>query len=70
MPLYGCYVIGRNWFFMVLQGTEYAVSNALNASDDDIYQIIAILRQVKTYIEGFIADEQNQPPKPLLAAQK
>lgn len=58
-PLYGCYVVGRSWFFVVLKGSEYAVSNAFNSSDDDIYQIIAILRQVKVYIEGFIAAEQN-----------
>jgi hypothetical protein len=53
-PIYGCYVIGRYWFFVVLKGKEYAVSNAYNASDDDIYQIIAILRQVKVYINEFI----------------
>jgi hypothetical protein len=49
-PLYGCYVIGRNWFFVILDSEKYAVSNAFNASDKDIYQIIAILRQVKTNI--------------------
>ncbi len=69
-PLYGCYVIGRYWYFVVLDGNEYAVSNSFNASTDEICQIIAILRQVKVYIEGFIAAEQNQPPMPPLAAQK
>ena len=54
--MYGCYVIGRNWFFLVLNGTEYAVSDAFVATQTDIYQIIAILRQVKTYIQGFIGD--------------
>lgn len=54
-PLYGCYVIGRNWFFVVLEGKQYAVSNAYVASHkDDIYQIIAILRQVKVYVNEFI----------------
>jgi hypothetical protein len=57
-PLYGCYVIGRYWSFVVLDGSEYAVSNSFNASDDDIYQIIAILRQVKVYIEAIIAAEK------------
>ncbi len=57
-PLYGCYVVGRNWFFVLLQGTEYAVSDAYVSSGNDIYQIIAILRQVKTYIEGFIAEQK------------
>jgi len=49
-PIYGCYVVGRNWFFMVLKDKEYAVSNAFNSSDEDIYQIIAILRKIKDYI--------------------
>lgn len=53
-PIYGCYVLGRNWFFVVLNNNEYAVSNSFNASDEDIYKIIAILRQVKTYILNII----------------
>lgn len=53
-PIYGCYVVGRNWFFMILQNNEYAVSNAFNASDEDIYLIIAILRKVKEYIAEIV----------------
>ena len=53
-PLYGCYVVDKHWFFVVLNGKEYAVSNAFNASDVEIYQIIAILREVKTYIQQFM----------------
>lgn len=49
-PMYGCYIVGRNWFFMILKDKEYAVSNAFNASDEDIYKIIAILRKIKDYI--------------------
>jgi hypothetical protein len=52
MPVYGCYVLGRSWFFVILNGKEYAVSNAYNASDDDIYTVIAILRKVKEYIQN------------------
>ena len=55
-PLYGCYIVGKQWFFVVLTGKEYAVSNAFNASDDDIYKIVAILRQVKVYIEQFMSN--------------
>ena len=49
-PIYGCYVVGRSWFFVVLQGKEYAVTNAINASDDDIVKVIAMLRQVRLNI--------------------
>jgi hypothetical protein len=60
MPLYGCYVMGRFWFFIVLEGNEYAISNAYNSSDEDIFQIVNILRAVKTKIEESIKREQNK----------
>jgi hypothetical protein len=47
-PVYGCYVQGRFWFFAVLQGNEYAISNALNSTEiDDAKQIIAVLREIQ-----------------------
>ncbi len=49
--LYGCYVSGRNWFFVMLQGKEYAVSNAYNATSKDIYQLFAILLWFKEKTE-------------------
>jgi hypothetical protein len=51
LPIYGCYVSGRNWFFVLLQGNVYGVSNAFNASDDDIYQIFAILKKCKLLVD-------------------
>lgn len=51
MPIYGCYVMGRFWFFVVLWGSKYAISNAYNASDDDIFQIIGILKNIKVKIQ-------------------
>jgi hypothetical protein len=54
-PLYGCYVVGRNWFFVVLEGTEYAVSDAFVATQDDLFNIVAILKQTKVFIEEMIS---------------
>jgi hypothetical protein len=53
-PIYGCYVVGRNWFFMVLEDQEYAVSDAFVATQEDIYQIVAILQKVKEYIAEIV----------------
>ena len=53
-PVYGCYVLGRSWFFVVLNHNEYAVSRAYDASQPDIYVIIAILRKVKEYIQAML----------------
>ena len=50
-PVYGCYVVGRSWFFVILHNKEYAVSRAYDASQADIYTIIAILRKVKEYVQ-------------------
>ncbi len=50
-PMYGCYVQGRFWFFSVLEGKKYVISNAYNSSElDDAKQIVYILRQMKTII--------------------
>lgn len=46
-PIYGCYVIGRNWFFMVLQGTEYAISKSYSTDDEDILEIVRILKALR-----------------------
>ncbi len=48
--LYGCYVLGRNWFFVVLEGKTYSVSNAFVASDDHLFNIVAILREAAEII--------------------
>ena len=53
-PLYGCYVVGRSWFFVILDGQNYAVTYAFDASQSDIYQIIAILRQIKVTITNLL----------------
>ncbi len=51
MPIYGTYIIGRNWFFVVLKDKTYATSDALIATRaNEIKQIFAMLRQTKVYI--------------------
>ncbi len=57
-PLYGCYVVGRNWFFVVLEGKDYAVSDAFVSTQEDVFQIMAILQQAKAYIEEILAARQ------------
>lgn len=52
-PIYGCYVLGRFWFFMVLDEHEYSVSNAYNATEDDIYLILDFLKKAKMRIEKY-----------------
>jgi hypothetical protein len=52
--LYGAYVIGRLWFFVVLDGDQqtYGLSQSFDASTDDIVQIFGILCELKSWIES------------------
>ncbi len=55
-PLYGCYITGRFWYFVVLHGQEYAVSRAYDATQPDVYAIFRALREAKAYIETNVKD--------------
>ncbi|MCE7984781.1 MAG: hypothetical protein DYG89_26715 [Caldilinea sp. CFX5] len=50
-PIYGCYVIGRDWFFMVLHEKHYAVSTGHNAlQHPELEDILRILKTLKLII--------------------
>lgn len=51
LPLYGCYVVGRNWFFVVVDGKKYAKTLAYDATQEDISDILRILKHLKTIVE-------------------
>ncbi|MDZ7880971.1 MAG: hypothetical protein U5L45_25090 [Saprospiraceae bacterium] len=56
-PLFGGYIIGRSWFFGVLEGKIYTISNAFNATEkEDLHKIIFILRHLKTIISAQLRD--------------
>ncbi len=51
-PTYGCYVQGRFWFFSVLIGNQYVISDAFDSVDiEELKQIISILRKMKLIIQ-------------------
>jgi hypothetical protein len=55
MPIYGCYVIGRLWFFVLLQGNQYAVSLAYDATKkEDLKCIFSALSEVKFVINRYL----------------
>ena len=55
-PLYGCYVLGRNWFFVVLTGSGYAISDAFVATQSDLQTIFQALRFIKRQIETWLTE--------------
>lgn len=46
-PIYGCYIIGSNWRFMLLIGKSYCVSEPLSALTDDVFDIVRVLKVLK-----------------------
>jgi hypothetical protein len=52
LPIYGCYVSGRNWFFVLLEGTTYCLSDAYVATSEAIYTIFAILKKCKFLVDA------------------
>ena len=58
-PIYGLYVRGELWQFVVLDGKEYAESESYSAiKSDDLKRIMQALFWVKSYIENRI-DVEN-----------
>jgi hypothetical protein len=59
-PLFGVYIIGSWWWFVVLEDNQYAVSESFDALKEvDLYKIYAILKRCKINIEAFI-DQQKK----------
>jgi hypothetical protein len=51
-PLYGSFVRGSFWYFVVLENKQYVVSKGYDATlVDDFFKILSILKRCKTYIE-------------------
>ncbi len=54
-PVYGAYVIGRHWYFVVLEGLNYAVSVGHNAAKyEDLKSILGILKNTGTIIDRLV----------------
>jgi len=49
-PIYGIYVIGKYWHFLVLHKNEYVVSKSFTADDEEIFDIFKLLKQLKNII--------------------
>lgn len=57
-PIYGCYVIGRDWFFMALQENHYTISTGHNALQrPELEDILRILKALKAIIFDRTADK-------------
>lgn len=55
-PIYGCYVIGKFWTFMVLEGKNYALSQGYDATSDEILTIFQILLTLKSIVKDLASE--------------
>lgn len=53
-PIFGSYIIRRNWCFMALVGKEYAISTDFSCVDDEIFDIFRIMKSLRIQIEKLI----------------
>ncbi len=52
-PVYGVYIIGYDWTFVVLHGNEWYESKAYHATDEEIFDIFKILKALKEIILSY-----------------
>jgi hypothetical protein len=53
-PIYGCHVIGEMWYFMLVNGREYAIAKGIDATDKKgLERIFLILKQIKKIIQEY-----------------
>jgi hypothetical protein len=50
-PMYGCYVIGQNWYFLVLDNKNYTIASPFAATNKEIFDIYRVLKALKNSIE-------------------
>jgi hypothetical protein len=52
-PVYGIYVVGYNWKFVVLSGNEWCESKPYSATDEEIFDIFKMLKALKEIILSY-----------------
>ncbi|PWK26699.1 hypothetical protein LV89_02208 [Arcicella aurantiaca] len=53
-PIFGSYIIGRDWYFMALVDNEYAISKDFSCVADEVFDIYRILKGLSVQIEKLI----------------
>jgi len=52
-PVYGIYIVGFQWTFIVLHGNEWCETKTYNADDDEILDILQIIKTLKDIILNY-----------------
>ena len=50
-PFYGLFVVGLDWYFVVLTGNEYCISRTYHADNEEIFTIFKMMKVLKKTIQ-------------------
>jgi hypothetical protein len=50
-PIYGCYVIGQNWYFLVLENKTYTIAPPFAATNEEVFDIYRAIKMLKSIVE-------------------
>jgi hypothetical protein len=54
-PIFGAYVLGRDWYFLILDEKNYSISRGFDATTEQIYDIYKTLKTLKNNILSLTA---------------
>jgi hypothetical protein len=50
LPIYGLFVVGLDWYFVVLIGNDYCISRTYHADNEEIFAIFKMMKSLKEII--------------------
>ncbi len=56
-PIYGVFVVGLVWNFIILNGNEYFISKTYHADDEEIFAIFKMLKALKQIVKNELMTE-------------
>jgi hypothetical protein len=55
-PIYGLFVVGLIWSFVVLDGQHYCISKTYNADDEEVFVLFKMLKNLKSLIKNYTVE--------------
>jgi hypothetical protein len=55
-PIYGCYVIGQNWYFLVLENKTYTIAPPFAATNEEVFDIYRAIKMLKSIVEEKVGE--------------
>ena len=50
-PIYGCYILGRDWYFLALKDSSFAISKGYDATTEQVFDLYRILKALKEMVK-------------------